>query len=73
MSKSIPVHTDILDRALAVGDYVVYPYSNTLRLGKVEKLNPKMIKIQGKYAINKYPKDTAKLEGPDLVMYLLKK
>lgn len=73
MSKPIPAHTDILGRALTVGDYVVYPYSNTLRLGKVEKLNPKMIKIQSKYSINKYPKDTAKLEGPDLVMYLLKK
>lgn len=81
MAKEIPEHRDILGRVLAVGDYVAYPDSNMMKLGKIEKLNPKMIKIQhGRsnrylttWSVNKYPKDTVKLEGPDLVMYLLKK
>ena len=73
MAKEIPEHKDILGRVLSVGDYVAYPDSNTMKLGKIEKLNPKMVKIQGRWTVNKYPKDTAKLDGPDLVMYLLKK
>lgn len=73
MAKEIPEHRDLLGRVLAVGDYVAYPVSNDLKLGKIEKLSPKMVKVQGRWSINKYPKDTVKLDGPDLVMYLLKK
>ncbi len=73
MAKPIPEHRDILGRVLNVGDHVAYPESNTMRIGKIEKLNPKMVKIQGRWSVNKYPTDTVKLEGPDLVMYLLKK
>ncbi len=73
MAKPIPEHRDILGRVLNVGDHVAYPESNTMRIGKIEKLNPKMVKIQGRWSVNKYPKDTAKMDGPDLVMYLLKK
>lgn len=73
MAKEIPEHRDILNRVLSVGDYVAYPDSNHLKMGKIEKINPKMIRIQGRWSVNKYPKDTVKLEGPDLVMHLLKK
>jgi hypothetical protein len=76
MSKEIPIHKDILDRTIVVGDHVAYADSNMLRMGKVDKINPKMIKIQkanSQYSVNKYPRDVVKLEGPDLVMYLLKK
>ncbi len=73
MAKPIPEHRDILGRVLNVGDHVAYPESNTMRIGKIEKLNPKMVKIQGRWSVNKYATDTVKLEGPDLVMYLLKK
>ena len=73
MAKQIPEHRDILGRVLAVGDHVAYPDSNMMKLGKIEKLNPKMVKIQGRWSVNKYPEHTVKLEGPDLVMYLLKK
>ena len=81
MAKEIPEHRDILGRVLSVGDYVAYPDSNDMRLGKIDKLNPKMVRIyreQGTgytttWPVNKYLKDTVKLEGPDLVMYLLKK
>jgi hypothetical protein len=77
MPKEIPEHRDILGRVLAVGDYVAYPDSNGLRLGKLDKLNQKMVRVatgkEWRSTINKYPIDTVKLDGPDLVMYLLKK
>ena len=77
MAKEIPEHKDILGRVLAVGDYVAYPDSNGLRLGKLDKLNQKMVRVttgrEWRSTVNKYPIDTVKLDGPDLVMYLLKK
>ena len=73
MDREIPEHKDILGRVLNIGDYVAYPDSNQMRMGKIEKLNPKMIRIQGRWPVLKYPKDTVKLEGPELMMYLLKK
>lgn len=75
MAKAIPEHKDILGRVLNVGDYVAYPESNNLRIGKVEKLNQKMIKVTTgrtwRSSTNKYSKDTTKLDGPDLTMFLL--
>jgi hypothetical protein len=77
MPKQIPEHKDILGRVLAVGDYVAYAESNAMRLGRIDKLNPKMVRVTTGRGwnpnINKYPIDTVKLDGPDLVMYLLKK
>ena len=77
MAKQIPEHRDILDRVLAVGDYVAYPDSNSMKMGKIDKLNQKMIRVttgkEWRSTVNKYPKDTVKLEGPDLLIYLLKK
>lgn len=76
MSKQPPEHKDILGRSLAVDDYVAYPDSNMMKIGKIDKLNPKMIRIatgrEWRYNINKYPKDTVKLDGPDLTIHLLK-
>ena len=77
MAKAVPKHRDILNRILAVGDYVAYPDSNTMKMGKIDKLNQKMVRVttgkEWRSTVNKYPKDTVKLDGPDLVMYLLKK
>lgn len=77
MAKELPEHRDILNRVLAVGDYVAYPDSNHMKMGKIDKLNQKMVRVttgkEWRSTVNKYPKDTVKLEGPDLVMYLLKK
>ena len=77
MAKEVPEHRDILGRILNVGDYIAYPDSNQLKIGKVDKLNPKMIRVstgrQWRSTVNKYPTDTTKLDGPDLVVYLLKK
>lgn len=77
MAKEIPEHKDILGRVLAVGDHVAYPDTNNLRLGRIDKLNPKMVRVNTGRGwnpnVNKYPIDIVKLDGPDLVMYLLKK
>lgn len=73
----IPEHKDILGRLLEVGDYVAYPDSNMMKLGKIDKLNQKMVRVttgrEWRATVNKYPKDTVKVDGPDLTMYLLKR
>jgi hypothetical protein len=77
VAKEIPEHKDILGRVLAVGDHVAYAESNAMRLGRVDKLHPKMVRVTTGRGwnpnVNKYPIDIVKLDGPDLVMYLLKK
>jgi hypothetical protein len=80
MAKAQPEHRDKLGRMLAVGDAVCYPSHNSLGLGTVKKLNPKMIKVMeaGRSASrwytgsNKYPGDLVKVDGPEVTMYLLR-
>jgi hypothetical protein len=79
-TKKLPEHKDKLGRLLAVGDAVCYPSHNSLELGTVKKLNPKMIKVQeagranSKWysGSNKYPGDLVKVDGPEVTMYLLR-
>ena len=81
MAKEQPEHKDKLGRALAVGDAVCYPSHNSLELGTVKKLNPKMVKVYeaGRAnstwysGSNKYPGDLVKVDGPEVTMYLLRK
>lgn len=76
----IPEHKDRIGRPLAIGDFVAYPSHNSLQIGSVTKLNPKMVKVKrlrgaskyDAYEQNKYPNDLVILNGPDLTMYLLK-
>jgi hypothetical protein len=75
MPKEIPNHKDKLGRPIMVGDFVVFPDRNSLEVGVVKKLNPKMIgvgRIKSKYSQNKYPEDIVRLDGPEVSMYLLK-
>jgi hypothetical protein len=77
MTKEIPEHKDKLGRLLKVGDCVAYPGSNTLIIGMVKKLNPKMVGVSrlGKNSwgpSNKYPSDLVLLDGPEVTMYLLR-
>jgi hypothetical protein len=76
MSKEIPTHKDKLGRLITVGDFVAFPDRNSLEVGVVKKLNPKMIgvgRIKSQCTQNKYPQDLIKVEGPEVSMYLLKK
>lgn len=70
-------HKDILGQPLGIGDAVVFPSSNTMYVGLITKLNPKMVKVKRvgtKYTWeqNKYPTDLAKVSGSEVTMYLLK-
>jgi hypothetical protein len=72
-------HYDKLGRLISVGDCVVYPTSNSLEVGTVKKLNPKMVKVSkipaskwSSRGVNKYPQDIVKVDGPEVVMYILK-
>lgn len=74
MTKT-PEHRDILGQSLAIGDPVVYPVSNSMCVGTVVKLNPKMVKVRqvgSKWEQNKYPTDVARVSGAEVTMYLLK-
>jgi hypothetical protein len=77
MPKEVPEHRDKLGRLLNVGDCVAYPSSNSLVIGIVKKLNPKMVGVSqlGKNRWgdnNKYSNDLVILDGPDVTMYLIK-
>lgn len=73
----IPEHQDILGQSLGVGDAVVFPSSNSMYVGTITKMSPKMVKVKRvgtKYSWeqNKYPSDLAKVSGAEVTMYLLK-
>ena len=77
MAKEVPEHRDKLGRLLKIGDCVAYPGHNTLMIGIVKKLNPKMVGVSrlGKNnwgPSNKYPSDIVLLDGPEVTMYLIK-
>ena len=48
-----PPHNDLFGQPLAVGDCVVFPSGNSMLVGTVAKLNPKMVKV--KRVHTKYP------------------
>jgi hypothetical protein len=70
-------HRDRMGRLLKTGDCVAYPTHNSLSIGTIKKLNPKMVKVVpvgikfGSWA-NKYPQDLVLLDGPEVTMYFLK-
>jgi hypothetical protein len=68
-------HKDILGNTIKVGDTVVYPAHNNLKIASVVKLNPKMINVVavGKtYPDRKYPTDLLVVDDPKISMYILK-
>lgn len=76
MTKEIPIHKDKLGRTIAIGDFVAFPASNSLHVGKITKLNPKMVKVlmlpKSRYDVNKYPDDVVRLEASDMTWFMLK-
>ena len=78
MSKTEIQHVDKLGRPLKVGDPVAYPESNMLTIGKVVKLNPKMVGVEAmgqprwRTKANKYPTDVVILDCPEILVYALK-
>lgn len=78
--KTAPQHKDKLGRLIQLDDFVAYPQNNGLRVGKIIKLNNKMVKVlditkPSKHRpseYNKYPQDVVKLEASDMTWYILK-
>lgn len=78
MAKEIIQHRDLFGQELAIDDCVVYPISNIMHVGKVIKINPKMVKVQRvgnkgwRSEVNKYPSELVKVQGAEVTMYLLR-
>lgn len=78
MAKEVIEHFDKLGRPININDVVAFPSSNSLVIGRVVKLNPKMIGVEKvtnssyKSSWKKYPSDLVLLEGADVTMYLLR-
>ena len=72
------VHKDILGNVLKLGDSVVYPDHNRIKIGTVLKLTPKMVNVKAisrswkKTPDRKYPKELLVINDPKLTMYILK-
>jgi hypothetical protein len=80
-------HFDKLGAPINVGDYVAYPHVNSLQIGLVIKLNPKMVKVKPvtkkrknsysqlrakEVGINRYPVDCILVGGELVTLYVLK-
>ena len=78
-------HRDKLGRLLKVGDCVAYPDSNSLNIGMIKRVTDKMVMVSelvtdknaspswyNRTGRRKYPADLVLLEGPDVIVYMLK-
>ncbi len=74
MQMNDVVHKDILGNTIRVDDTVVYPAYNSLKIGTVTKINPKMINVVAigrRVPDRKYPTDLLVVDDPKITMYLL--
>ena len=85
LNKINDMHTDALGKHICVDDYVAFPQSNKLMIGRVAKLSNKMLIIEAvvKKRLNrygerietyrKYPKDSVVVDhDAGLTMYVMK-
>lgn len=75
MSNEEITHRDILGNPIRLGDAVVYPSHNSLKIAMVKKINPKMINVVAvgrTYPDRKYPTDLLVVDDPKITLYLLK-
>jgi hypothetical protein len=78
MIKEIPRHRDKLGQELQLDDCVAFPSSNSLLIGKIVKLTPKLVRVaklpapNWRAEWNKYPVDIIKLDSAAVTMFLLK-
>ena len=69
------LHRDILGNNIKVGDTVVYPNQNNLKIATVKKINHKMISvvaIGSSWLVRKYPADLLVVDDPKITLYMLK-
>lgn len=79
--KEVPIHKDRIGQLIKIEDYIVYPDRNHLAIGRVKKLNNKMIGVSklikskrgydwSSYS-NKYPDDCVVVDGSRVTMIIL--
>jgi hypothetical protein len=77
MAKEQPIHYDRIGKRIELGDMVAVADYNGLMLGRVTKLNQKMIKVKRypmsgrNYEKNKYPRESIKLDPDDVAIHIL--
>ena len=83
--KETPVHLDFFGREIAENDAVIYSQGNTIQLGRVGKLNNKMIRVYSYDYVRRnwrtgetrgdlqYSSACVKVDDAEVTMYLLKK
>lgn len=77
--KEEVIHKDRLGVVIKLGDVVAYPHQNSLHIGIVIRMNPKMVKVKHVVKksrfeppeLNRYPKDCVILKGSEVSMFLL--
>lgn len=75
--KEIEQKQDILGQPITLGCHVAVPRRNSLLICKVTKISPKMIHVMN---VDKnyptdfmvYPQDSVRIDGPDVLAYILK-
>ena len=76
MTKTSDItHKDILGNTIEVDDIVAYPSHNRMKIGVVQKLNPKMINVTAigrKCVDRKYPSELLTVDDPKITMYVLR-
>lgn len=76
MTKTLDIeHQDILGNNIEVGNIVAYPSHNSMKIGTVTKLNPKMINVTAigrRYTDRKYPSELLVVDDPKITLYVLK-
>jgi hypothetical protein len=76
--KEIPIHLDKLGKEIQLNDCVAFPHRNSLVIGKIVKINPKMLRVEEvsnkrcTFDGNKYPWDVVIVDCADVIMYMLK-
>ncbi len=68
-------HKDILGNIIKIGDTVVFPSRNELRIAIVKKLNPKMVNVIAvgrTWPDRKYPTDLLVIDDPKITLYMMK-
>lgn len=80
-NQSNSPHLDAIGQEIRFNDVVAFWQSNSIKIGRVIKLHPKMIRLKelkkskhswntGEY--NKYPADTVIIDGEQAMIYILK-
>jgi hypothetical protein len=82
MAKPEPEHTDILGQPLSEGCHVAMTCRNQMMIGKIIKMNPKMLRVipigktfstyRSEEGYLVYGSQTVRLDGPDALAYILK-